>query len=99
MDSVSPVLTPAEVPAEQVIALDQPQFFPIVVARIDYTDGTQSEGGIAYTLCRFRLTDVERALIAAGTDLIVGQPGHGQWMPISLQLAMPGEYPAFARFR
>ena len=94
MDSVSPVLTEAEVPAEQVVALEQIQFFPIIVARIFYTDGPQSEGGIAYTLARFRLTDAERAAVTAGADLVIGQPGHGQWMPISLQLAMPGEYPA-----
>jgi hypothetical protein len=94
MDSVSPVLTHAEVPAEQVIALDQPQFFPIVIARIDYIDGSQAGGGIPYTLCRFRLTEDERVLIAAGADLLIGQPGHGQWVPISLQLAMPDKYPS-----
>lgn len=94
MDSVTPVLTEAEVPAEQVIALDQPQFFPIVIARIFYTDGPQSEGGIPYVVTRFRFTDAERVLLAAGADLVIGQPGHGQWTPVSLQLAMAGEYPA-----
>jgi hypothetical protein len=32
-------------------------------------------------------------LIAAGADLVLGQPHHGPMMPVSLQLAMPGEYP------
>ena len=87
MDSVSPVLTSAEVPAEQVIALDQPEYFPIIVARVVFSDGAK------ISLTRFRFTDTERALIAAGADLILGQPHHGAWMPVSLQLAMPGEYP------
>jgi hypothetical protein len=39
------------------------------------------------------LTADERALIAAGADLVLGQPHHGPMMPVSLQLAMPGEYP------
>jgi len=93
MDSVSPVLTEAEVRAEQVIALDQPEYFPIIVARIDYTDGSQAEGGIPYTLARFRLSEQEKSAIVAGADLIIGQPGHGAWTPVSLQLAMPGAYP------
>lgn len=90
MDSVSPVLTEREVNAEQVIALDQAQYYPIVVCRIEFNDGT---GGIA-TMTRFRFTDTERQLIAAGADLILSQPHHGQMMPIGLQLAMPGQYPA-----
>jgi len=38
MDSVSPVLTTAEIPTEQVIALDQPQYLPIIVARSMYAE-------------------------------------------------------------
>ena len=30
---------------------------------------------------------------AQGADLILGQPHHGSMMPMSTQLAMPGEYP------
>ncbi len=87
MDSISPVLTDAEVSAEQVIALGQKEFFPIVVARIVFEDGSIG------SLTRFRFTAAERELIAAGADLILGQPHHGPMMPVSLQLAMPGEYP------
>ncbi|MDE2105472.1 MAG: hypothetical protein KGL39_50055 [Patescibacteria group bacterium] len=87
MDSVTPVLTESEVPAEQVIALGQDEYFPIIVARITFADGGKA------SLTRFRLSDKERELIAAGADLILGQPHHGHMMPISLQLAMPGEYP------
>lgn len=90
MDSVSPVLTEAEIPAEQVIALGQEEYFPIIVARILFQN---ADGGSPCSMTRFRFTDAERALIAAGADLILGQPHHGPTMPVSLQLAMPGEYP------
>lgn len=87
MDSISPVLTDAEVSAEQVVALGQEEFYPIVVARVIHP----GEELRSYT--RFRFSDAERELIAAGADLILGQPHHGSMMPVSLQLAMPGEYP------
>lgn len=87
MDSVSPVLTEREISAEQVIALGQEEYFPIVVARVVFADGSLG----SYT--RFRFSDAERDLIAVGADLILGQPHNSGMMPISLQLAMPGEYP------
>lgn len=91
MDSISPVLTEHEVPAEQVIALGQDEYFPIIVARILFEgkDGLTSQS----SLVRFRFTAAEREQIAAGADLILGQPHHGAMMPMSVQLAMPGEYP------
>jgi hypothetical protein len=87
MDSISPVLTYREVPAEQVVALGQEVYYPIIVARIEF------QGGAIASMTRFQFTDKERELIAAGADLILGQPHHGSMMPISLQLALPGEYP------
>jgi hypothetical protein len=87
VDSVSPVLTTVEVPSEQVIALGQDEFYLIVVARVVY--GDKSVG----SLTRYRFTAAERELVLKGADLILGQPHHGSMMPISLQLAMPGEYP------
>jgi hypothetical protein len=87
VNSVSPVLTEHEIEKEQVIALDQPEFLPIVIARILYNDGS------AGTLTRFRFSKEEREQIARGADLILSQPHHGPMMPIGLQLAMPGEYP------
>jgi hypothetical protein len=87
MDSVSPVFTEAEVESEQVVALDQKQYYPIIVARILFQDKSRS------SMVRFRFTDEERKLIADGADLIIGQPHHGPMMPMSTQLAMPGEYP------
>jgi hypothetical protein len=93
MDSVSPVLTELEVETEQVIALDQPEFNPIIVARIQYLGVADFSSVVNVSLTRYRFTAAERALIAAGADLILGQPHHSGMMSISLQLAMPGEYP------
>lgn len=87
MDSVSPVFTEREVECEQVIGLNQPEYFPIIVARIRYEDN--SLGSVA----RFRFSEKERAQIAAGQDLLIAQPHHGSWMPISVQLAMKDSYP------
>lgn len=87
MNSISPVLTEKEVPAEQVIAIDQPEYYAIIVARVNYEDGSRG------TITRYRLTDKERKAIAEGADLLITQPHHGALMPIGLQLAMPDEYP------
>jgi hypothetical protein len=88
MDSVSPVLTVAEVEAEQVIALGQEEYYPIIVARVAYSDDSN------ISLTRYRPSPTERALLAAGADILLGQPHHSSMMPISIQLAMPGDYPA-----
>lgn len=87
MNSVSPVLTEAEIPAEQVIALGQEGYYPIIVARIIYPDKSVA------SLTRFRFTEREREAIAKGADLILSQPHHHAMMPIGLQLAFPNEYP------
>ncbi len=87
MDSVSPVLTENEIEAEQVIALDQPEYFPIITAKIRYADESIA------TLTRFRFTSRERDMIARGADLILSQPHHSNMMPVGLQLAMPNKYP------
>lgn len=87
MNSVSPVLTDREVHAENVIALDQPEYYPIIIARIRFEDGTPS------SMVRFRLTDGERKAIAEGADFIVSQPHLGSFMPLGVQIAFPSEYP------
>jgi hypothetical protein len=92
MNSVSPVLTEHEVEAEQVIALDQPQYYPIISLRVTFNDKDGNPNGVA-TLTRFRFSDKDRDAIADGADLLLSQPHHGPLMPIGLQLAMPNEYP------
>jgi hypothetical protein len=92
MTSVSPVLTEFEVGAEQVIALDQREYFPIIVVRIGFQDKDGEPTGVA-SLTRYRFTDAEREAIGRGADLLLSQPHHGPLMPIGLQLAMPDAYP------
>ena len=92
MNSVSPVLTEAEVEAERVIALGQEEYYPIISLQVTYCDKDGNEGTKA-TMTRFRFSDKEREAITAGADLILSQPHHGPMMPIGLQLAMPDQYP------
>ena len=87
MDSVSPVLTEAELHTEHVIALDRPEYFPIIIARVRYQDDSPA------SIVRFRLTDKEREQVAKGADLIISQPHLEPFMPLGLQLAFAGEYP------
>lgn len=92
VNSISPVLTEAEVLAEQVIALEQKQYYPVIACRIIYQDKDGEPNGLA-TFTRFRFSEKERELIANGADLILSQPHHGPLMPIGLQIAMPDSYP------
>ena len=92
MNSVSPVLTESEIPAEQMIALGQEEYYPIIVCRVTFQDKDGEPKSVA-SLTRFRFSDKEREAIANGADLILSQPHHGPMMPIGLQLAMPDQYP------
>lgn len=87
MQSVSPVLTEQEVSAERVIALDQLEYLPIIVARV------RGEGGWIASVTRYRLSDAERKAIADGADFLIYQPHHGPVMPLGLAVAMPESYP------
>ena len=87
MDSTSPVLTHAEVESEQVIALYQKPYYPIIVARVIHADGSKA------TYTRFCLSSKERELVAKGADIILGQPHHFSLMPISIDVALPDQYP------
>ena len=87
MNSISPVLTDREVPAEQVVALGQEEYYPIITARVIYPDQSIA------SLVRYRFSGKEREAIAKGADLILSQPHHGSMMPVGLQLAMSDEYP------
>jgi hypothetical protein len=87
MNSISPVLTEHEVPTEQVVALGQEEYYPIIAARITYADGSIA------SLVRYRFSDKEREAISKGADLILSQPHHRAMMPVGLQLAFPDEYP------
>lgn len=88
MDSVSPVWSDKEVETERVIALGQAQYFPIIALPIVYQDGTKA------LAVRFRLTEEERAAIAAGADLLVTELTFGgRFTPIHIEMRPPGESP------
>lgn len=81
MESISPVLQEEHVANERVIALDQEQYIPIIVLPIKYEDGTLG------MMVRFRLSDQERAAIAAGADLVVTELTFGRpFTPIHIEL-------------
>ena len=88
MESVSPVWTDEEIPVERVVALDQPEYMPIVVLPISYSDGTRA------LAVRFRFTEEERTAIAAGKDLIITELTFGaRFTPLAFHICGPNERP------
>ena len=82
MDSVSPVANDETVQLERVIALDQPEYSPIVILPFVYEDGAQAMA------VRFRFTEDERKLIADGGDLLLTELtfGRNKFTPVQLQI-------------
>ena len=100
MQSVSPVFTEEEVQFERVIALDQPQYQPVVALHMNMNVRVHPETGETELLenfmmaIRMRLTDDERKAIADGADLIVTELNWGKpFTPINIQVCQPGERP------
>lgn len=88
MESVSPVWSDFEVDQERVIALDQPQYIPIIVLPVQFSDGTR-----ALTV-RFRLSDEERKRIADGEDIVLTQLGR-MFVPTNITVTKPNEAPTW----
>lgn len=101
MRSVSPVFTEAEVQFEYEIAKNQPEYnsvigLPVTLQLISKEDGSAKEIPNWAISIRFRLSDEERAQIAAGEDLVVSQLTFGkQLAPMNFQFCKPGEKPSF----
>ena len=88
MESVSPVWTEREIPVERVVALDQPEYRPIIVLPVSYQDGTRA------LVVRFRLTEEEKAAIANGADLVITELTFGaRFTPLGFHLCQPNEHP------
>ena len=88
MDSVSPVWTEEEVAIERVIALDQPEYVPIIALPVRFSDNTSGMS------VRFRLSDEERAAIAAGADIVITEITFGgPFTPIHVLAIKPNERP------
>jgi hypothetical protein len=89
MQSISPVFTENEIEVEQVIALDQKEYFPIIVLPVIYSDETKG-------MCvRFELSDNDRKLIAEGADIVIQELTftHEKFTPISITFCKRNEYP------
>ena len=85
MVPVSPVM-PGSGPIERVLGKDQPEYVPLPMV---YLDTPQRP-----VISRWRLTDEERAAVAAGGDVILTQLIFGElFHPVHLQVAMPDEMP------
>ena len=82
MDSTSPVFSADTVELEKVIALDQPEYVPLIGLPVIYPDGLR---GVAV---RFRLNDSERTMIANGGDILITELTFGgKFTPISIEIA------------
>jgi len=101
MQSISPVYSEAEVPMEKTLALDQPQFKPVISLPVSieiinpktFQRKLLPNWGVAL---RFEFSDEDRAAIAAGGSLVLTEIVFGKQMtPINLQICMPGEKPVF----
>ena len=88
MQSLSPVWTEEEVPNELVIALDQPQYQPIIILPVTFKDGVQGMS------VRFRLSEEERKAIIDGADIVITELTFGnQFTPISIAVCQPETSP------
>lgn len=79
MHSISPVYNEELVCCEQVIALDQPEYLPLVTLSVPEFGNP--------CLARYEFTDAERKLIAEGADLVVAEMLFGkQYTPMALEI-------------
>lgn len=84
MQSVSPVLTEEFVEFERVLALDQPEYEPIIVLPVVF------KGGLTGAAVRFRPSDEERKAIADGGDIIITELTFGQlFTPLNVDVSRP----------
>jgi hypothetical protein len=101
MRSVSPVFTPEDAHLEYEIAKNQPEYEPVIGLKVTLqvidpdTNKTKEFRDWAIAM-RFRLTEEERAAIAAGHDLVVTQLVFGKSLsPMNFQLCAANEKPVF----
>lgn len=85
MTPTSPVM-PGSESIEILIAKDQPQYVTLPAVYLDRPDGNM--------VTRFRLSDEERSLVAAGGDVVLQQLTFWQhFQPVNLQIVMPDDNP------
>jgi len=92
MQSVSPVINEKLIEHERVIALDQPEYKPIIIIAAC----TQPDKSDYCLIVRFKLSDEERVKVAAGADLILSELTFGRaFTPVALEFCLPEEIPSF----
>lgn len=95
MKSVTPVFTRDQVRLQEIIERDEnrrPRIFGLILDFVVRGKRVPNSGIVV----RLRLDDKERALIAAGGDLMVTQMTFGKpFMPFNIQIRNEGEIPTF----
>lgn len=85
MNAVSPVMPGSEL-IEVILGKDQPEYIPLPAVYL-------SERTVPM-ITRWRLTDEERAAIAAGADIVLTQLTFSYpFQPVHLQVTMPDAAP------
>jgi hypothetical protein len=85
MEPVSPVM-PGSTEIEIVIGKGQPQYLPLPAVYLNTAELPM--------ITRWRLTDEERALVAAGADVVLTQLTFGRpYAPIHMQITPQDEMP------
>jgi hypothetical protein len=96
MKSVTPVFTPAQIGMQEVIERDEkrrPTMWGLILDFVVRGKRIPKSGIVV----RLRLDDTERALIAAGGDLMVTQLTFGNpFMPFNIQIRKEGESTTYA---
>ena len=101
MQSVSPVFTAEEAKFEIEIAKNQREYVSVIglPVTLQIIDPETNESKIVPNwaiACRFRLSEEERAQVAAGLDIVVTQLTFGKDLaPMNLQFCEPGVKPQF----
>jgi len=78
---------PGSEPIEVVLGKDQPEYLPLPAVYLQTPELPM--------LTRWRLSEAERAQIAAGADIVLTQLTFNRgFAPVHLQISMPDEMPA-----
>jgi hypothetical protein len=88
VNSISPVWTEKEVELELVCALEQKQYFPIILLPVNYGDGTSGAS------VRFQLSEEEKRAILEGADIVITELTFGEaFTPIHIAVTKPNTRP------
>lgn len=93
MNAVSPIYDESTIEAENVIALDQPEYAPLIILRLDSPVGQS-------VITRWELTDDERRIIADGGHIVLSLLHTGlKYPPTCIQVVGKDEKPNLDHLR